>query len=130
MSIKSADAKKRRALRKKKKDVKKDPLKPKKIESSFDNAFMNLSSDVLLRHFTNKNGHDIYVLFDRRLNLNDGELRELFVNEEAEEENTEGMNTFIRVSAKKKIIEQKVVKETELHRLVVTRYLNEKKKFF
>ena len=84
MSVKDTAAKKRREIRKDKKEMKKDPLAASKVETSFDNALMNLSGDVLLRHFVNKHNHEIYVIFERRLNLKDAEIRSTFVSAEAE----------------------------------------------
>lgn len=130
MSVKDAAAKRRREARKEKKEKKKDPLAPSKVESSFDNALMNLSGDVLLRHFVNKHNHDIYVLFERRLNLKESDLRPMFVSPEVEEQNKTGYVTCVKVSVKKKIIEQTLMKEPELHRLVVARYLKERNRSF
>ncbi len=129
MSVKNADAKRKRLARKKKEEAKKDPLAPKKIQTSFDNAFINLSSDVLLRHFTNKFGHDIYVVFDRKLNMSDGDMRKQFVTEAQEEINDAKHVTYIRVNTKKKVVESSLLKEKDLQVLVVSRYLSEKKKF-
>lgn len=130
MSVKDAAAKRRRDVRKEKKEMKKDPLAASKVETSFDNALMNLSGDVLLRHFVNKHNHDIYVLFERRLNLKDAELRSLFVSPEVEDQAKSGLVTCVKVSVKKKIIEQVLLKEPELHKLVVARYLKERKRKF
>ena len=130
MSVKDAAAKKRREIRKEKKELKKDPLSPTKVETSFDNALMNLSGDVLLRHFVNKHNHDVYVLFERRLNLKDAELRSMFVSPEVEEQNKAGHVTCVKVSVKKKIIEQVLMKESELHKIVVARYLKERSRKF
>lgn len=130
MGVKDAAAKKRRDIRKAKKDAKNDPLAPSKVETSFDNAMMNLSGDVLLRHFVNKHNHDIYLIFERRLNLQDAELRTLFVSAEAEEQAKKDVVTYIKVSVKKKVIEQSLLKETELHKIVVARYLKEKSRKF
>jgi len=130
MSVKDAAAKKRREVRKAKKESKNDPLSPTRVETSFDNAMMNLSGDVLLRHFVNKHNHDIYVLFEKRLNLVDAELRTLFVSPEAEEQTKKDVATYIKVSVKKKVIEQRLIKEAELHKIVVARYLKEKSRKF
>ncbi len=130
MSVKDASAKKRREIRKAKKELKNDPLAPSKVETSFDNAMMNLSGDVLLRHFVNKHNHDIYVLFERRLNLLDAELRTLFVSAEAEAQTKKDVVSYIKVSVKKKVIEQSLLKEAELHKIVVARYLKEKSRKF
>lgn len=130
MSVKDAAAKRRRDARKEKKEKKKDPLAPSKVETSFDNALMNLSGDVLLRHFVNKHNHDIYVLFEKRLNLKDAELRSLFVSPDVEEQKNNSYVTCIKVSIKKKIMEQALLKEAELHKLVVARYLKERKRNF
>lgn len=130
MSVKDAAARKRRENRKLKKEAKNDPLSLEKVEATFDNAFMNLSGDVLLRHFTNKNDHEIYVLFEKRLNLSDGDLRKLFVSEQAEAQKDKSVVTYIKVNAKKKVIEQSLVKEKVLQRIVVERYLKEKSRQF
>jgi hypothetical protein len=130
MSVKDAAAKKRREIRKDKKEMKKDPLAASKVETSFDNALMNLSGDVLLRHFVNKHNHDIYVIFERRLNLKDAEIRSSFVSAEAEAQTKSGVVTCIKVSVKKKVIEQALMKEAELHKIVVARYLKERNRKF
>ena len=130
MSVKDALAKKRRENRKAKKELKKDPLAADKIVATFDNAFMNLSGDVLLRHFVNKHNHDIYILFERRLNYGDGDLRALFVSPQVEEQKTKDRVTYIKVNAKKKVLEQALLKESELQRIVVERYLKEKNRGF
>ena len=130
MSLKDVKTKKRRENRKEKKENKRDPLAASKVETSFDNALMNLSGDVLCRHFTNKHNHDIYVLFERRLNINDAELRQMFVSPDAEEQNKKGYVTYIKVSVKKKVSEQSLIKDAELQKIVVARYLKEKNRKF
>lgn len=130
MSVKDAEAKKRRENRKAKKEAKKDPFAPERVSASFDNAFMNLSGEVLLRHFTNKNNHEIYVLFEKRLNINEADLRKLFVSEQAENQKEKDMVTCIKVSFKEKVVEQKLMKEKDLQRVVVEKYLKEKNRRF
>lgn len=130
MSVKDAEAKKRRENRKAKKEAKKDPFAPERVSASFDNAFMNLSGEVLLRHFTNKNNHEIYVLFEKRLNINEADLRKLFVSEQAENQKEKDMVTCIKVSFKEKVVEQKLMKEKDLQRIVVEKYLKEKNRRF
>lgn len=130
MSVKDAEARKRRENRKEKKEAKKDPFAPERVSASFDNAFMNLSGEVLLRHFTNKNNHEIYVLFEKRLNINEADLRKLFVSEQAENQKEKDMVTCIKVSFKEKVVEQKLMKEKDLQRIVVEKYLKEKNRRF
>ena len=85
---------------------------------------------MLLRHFVNKHNHEIYVIFERRLNLKDAEIRSTFVSAEAEAQTKSGVVTCIKVSVKKKVIDQTLMKEAELHKIVVARYLKERNRKF
>jgi len=129
MGAKTLDKKKRRENRKKKEEKKNDPLSPKRIKAGFDNAIINLSGDGYLRHFTNEQDHDIYILMERKLNISDDEIRAKFVSETVEKETKRKSSTIIRVSTKKKVVDHRLVKEDELAKIIVLRYEKEKNKF-